>query len=154
MQELIKQNQKPPKEKEDTNPAPITYSDIYLRVQPFATSYVIPGQPAVSEDTIGTQESTETSLQFILLLMDPGHQLVHTTITQSVPRKWLDLWERYDWVEDLVAEALRLGVEVVGQQYIVARMGWGKPTTATKEADGEGEYNMVDEKAAPTLPNA
>lgn len=42
-----------------------------------------------------------------------------------VPEKWLGLWDEYDWVEDLVAEVLRVGVEVVGQEYLVARMGWG-----------------------------
>jgi len=45
----------------------------------------------------------------------------------------LQIWDDYDWVEDLVAESLRVGIEVIGQDYIVARMGWGKkvaePTT-------------------------
>lgn len=35
-------------------------------------------------------------------------------------------------MEDLVAEALRVGVEVVGQEYVVARMGWGG---AAREAE-------------------
>ena len=65
-------------------------------------------------------------MQFILYLSDPSHQLVHSTITQSIPGKWLDLWDQYDWVEDLVVEAIRLGVEVIGQEYIVSRMGWDK----------------------------
>jgi hypothetical protein len=51
---------------------------------------------------------------------------VHTTVTQAVPGDWLEIWDEYDFVEDLVVEALRVGVEVVGQEYIVARMGWGK----------------------------
>ena len=51
---------------------------------------------------------------------------MHTTVTQAVPGDWLEIWDEYDFVEDLVVEALRVGVEVVGQEYIVARMGWGK----------------------------
>ena len=47
-------------------------------------------------------------------------------MTQAVPADWLDIWDEYDWVEDLLVEALRVGVEVIGQEYIVARMGWGK----------------------------
>ena len=47
-------------------------------------------------------------------------------MTQAVPANWLDIWDEYDWVEDLLVEALRVGVEVIGQEYIVARMGWGK----------------------------
>ena len=64
-------------------------------------------------------------MQFLLYLSDHGNQLTHVTITQMVPEKWLGLWDEYDWVEDLVAEVLRVGVEVVGQEYLVARMGWG-----------------------------
>lgn len=39
-----------------------------------------------------------------------------------------------------MVEALRVGVEVVGQEYIVARMGWGK--------GGKGKDKEVEE---PTL---
>jgi len=46
------------------------------------------------------------------------------------------MWEKYEWVEDLVAEALRVGVEVIGQEYVVKRMGWGSSET---KAAGEGE---------------
>ena len=63
-------------------------------------------------------------LQFLVYLTDPEHQLVHFTLTQSIPQHWLDLWDEHDWVEDIIAEALRLGVGVIGQEYIVARMGW------------------------------
>ena len=64
---------------------------------------------------------------------------MHTTITQAVPGPWLDVWDEFDWVEDLVAEALRVGVEVVGQEYIVARMGWMNPKQETDEATPEVE---------------
>ena len=52
----------------------------------------------------------------------------------------MDLWDDYDWVEDLVAEALRVGVEVVGQEYIVTRMGWTNK-----------DKNVIDEDQATTL---
>jgi hypothetical protein len=148
LQELIKHNSKPPTENPSSVSSPVTHSDIYLRVQPFTTSFTLPEQPNLAEDSTGTQPSTQTCLRFILLLSDPGHRLVHSTITQSVPGKWLDLWDRYDWVEDLVAEALRLGVEVVGQEYIVARMGWGNVGPSIAKPT-EGDLDTVDEKAAP-----
>ena len=66
--------------------------------------------------------------------------MIHTTVTQAVPEKWLSLWDEYDWVEDLVAEALRVGVEVVGQEYVVARMGWGQEKgTKGTETGGTGD---------------
>lgn len=65
-------------------------------------------------------------LQFVIQLADPGHQLTHTTVTQAVSGSWMEIWDDYDWVEDLVAEAMRVGIEIIGQEYISARMGWGK----------------------------
>ena len=71
---------------------------------------------------------------------------MHTTITQAVPGEWLEIWDEYDWVEDLVVEALRVGVEVVGQEYIVARMGWGKEKMAGKGKAKEVEEVGIAEK--------
>lgn len=64
--------------------------------------------------------------------------MTHTTVTQAVPGKWLDIWDEFEWVEDLVAEALRVGIEVVGQEYLVARMGWGGQP---KEVQADVENN-------------
>ncbi|KAI0307556.1 hypothetical protein B0F90DRAFT_1674732 [Multifurca ochricompacta] len=67
------------------------------------------------------------------------HTLSYTTVTQAIPERWVKVWDEHDWVEDTVAETLRFGVEVVGQEYIVGRMGWekGKKTpVATDDATG------------------
>ena len=104
------------------------------------SSHTLPQQSTVLSDTPAEPASTQSNLQFILHLSDPWHQLVHTTITQAVPGDWLEIWDDYDWVEDLVVEALRVGVEVVGQEYIVARMGWGKDKTGGK---GKGKRSRI-----------
>lgn len=62
---------------------------------------------------------------------------MHTTVTQAVPADWLEIWDDYDWVEDLVVEALRVGVEVIGQEYIVSRMGWGKKGKGKERAPSD-----------------
>jgi hypothetical protein len=133
LDEFIKTNSKVPL-KESSVQNPVTYSSVYLRIQPFLTSFTLP-QPDKGPDE-SAQAPEQSNLQFLLHLSDPGHKLVHTTITQAVPGSWLQIWDDYDWVEDLVAESLRVGVEVIGQDYIVARMGWGKkaaePTVATE----------------------
>lgn len=68
--------------------------------------------------------STGSYLQFILHLSDPNHNLVHTTVSQAVPLEWLEFWDQYDWVEESVAGTLKVAIELLGQDYIVARMGW------------------------------
>lgn len=98
--------------------------------------------PAPQTKPAATSTHTQTHLQFLLHLSDPDHELVHTTIAQAVPGKWLDIWDKHDWVEDLVVEALRLGVEVIGQEYVVARMGWAKDDeqpVVDREADAVKE---------------
>lgn len=66
------------------------------------------------------------------------------------------MWDAHDWVEDQLAEALRLGVEMLGQEYVVERMGWSSsssPTPSLKEKDAkafdgatdtDGEFEKVD----------
>lgn len=65
-------------------------------------------------------------------------------MTQGIPGKWLDLWDTYPWVEDLAVEALRVGVEVLGQEYISGRMGW----TPDKEGSSEGSGSEEEERSS------
>ena len=140
---LIKNNTKPASDpKTSSVQSPITYSYVYLRVQPFTETKTDPS----------TQQ-----LQFLIYLTDPEHQLMHTTVTQAVPEKWLAMWDEYEWVEDLVAEALRVGVEVIGQEYVVARMGWGGQEQETKDTEageaqeaGDGEQREASDTAEGT----
>lgn len=115
---MIKRNIKATETVKNPNNA-TTYSNVYLRIQPYSSSYSQP--PSVSE----VSSDVQRQLQFLIYFFDPTHKLAHTTLTQAVPLKWLSLWDEYDWVEDLIADALRVGVEVIGQEYVVARMGWG-----------------------------
>lgn len=122
-----------------------TYSHVYLRIQPFFSTFSQP--PSKSE----TPTEPSQYLQFLIYLDDPEHKLNHVTITQAVPSKWIALWDEYDWVEDLIADALRIGVEVIGQEYVVARMGW-----ASKAADGSNEEpastDSTEDKAEGSTP--
>lgn len=137
LDEVIKKNIQP---EQATNFAqnPTTYSYVYLRIQPFTSPLVLPKQDASAESA-----STQSTLQFILYLSDPGHNITHSTVTQAIPVKWLDLWDEYDWVEDSVVEAIRVGVEVLGQEYIVSRMGWDQ-----KKAPVDAEKTPVKEESS------
>ncbi|KAI0322271.1 maintenance of telomere capping protein 1 [Amylostereum chailletii] len=125
VEDLIKNNRAPEKTTPSSAENPTTTSYVYLRIQPLVSSLILPEPMAI----------VSKNLQFAIHLVDPSHQLSHTTVTQSVPSKWLDVWDQYDWVEDLVAEVLRVGVEVVGQEYVVARMGWVKEDRVETSSD-------------------
>jgi len=125
---------------------PTIYSTVYFRIQPYTCS-----SPFLS---------TSQQLQFLLQLRDPAHGIDMSTTTQTMPSRWMDLWDTHEWVEDQLAEALRLGVEMLGQEYVVHRMGWDSlasispsPTASskgkgTKALDGttdtDNEFEKVD----------
>ena len=118
MEELIKTNAPPDQSGPSSIENPTITSHIYLRIQPFTSALNIPEPEPVEL----------AQLQFILHLSDPTHKLSYTTVTQAIPEHWLRVWDQYDWVEDTVADTLRLGVEVIGQEYLVGRMGWARET--------------------------
>jgi hypothetical protein len=138
LDELMKTSPVPPPAPAQSGLNPTTTSQVFLRLQPFTSALALPGA------------GPRTHMQFVVQLVDPEHQLAHTTLTQAVPGAWLSRWDEFDWVEDLVAEALRVGVEVVGQEYIAARMGWITKDGAGDEAEGEEEEeeDTEDEEAS------
>jgi hypothetical protein len=134
VEELMKTNAPPDPEQPSSVQNPTTISYVYLRVQPFTSTSTIP-EP----------EPTESSqLQFILFLSDPAHKLSYTTVTQAIPEHWLKVWDQYDWVEDTVADTLRLGVEVIGQEYVVGRMGWARETPLVAPSEDATEAVVSD----------
>ena len=117
---MTKRNvQPPPTESALQNPT--THSYVYIWIQPYSTTINVP-----QTDGSDAAPIPHNSAHFLIYLSDPAHKVLHTTISQAVPFKWLDLWDEYEWVEDLVVEAIRVSVEVIGQEYIVSRMGWDK----------------------------
>lgn len=154
LDELIKRNVQPEQTPESSAQNPTTYSYVYLRVQPFSTTYALPqtfSLAAAETDNPASSSSnptTQSSLQFLISLSDPHHNLIHATVTQSVPGRWLDVWDEYDWVEDLVVEAIRIGVEVVGQEYIGQRMGWDGNGKKEKQPAVEQEPAAEDAAAS------
>ena len=126
---------------------PTTYSTVYLRVQPYLT--YIP--PVPISDEPNPSKSPPTHLQFLLHLSSPSHSLTHTTTTQPIPSRWVDAFQEEDadekggelhsWVEDVLVDVLRVGIEVIGQEYVGERMGWGnrKPITSNRESNVQSD---------------
>ncbi|KAJ7225845.1 maintenance of telomere capping protein 1 [Mycena pura] len=142
LDDLINNNTKATVSKSESNvQTPTTYSHVYLRIQPFMTSFAFPASSSASGTTSHQQ------LQFLIHLSDPSHNVSESTVTQCVPGDWLadGMWEKYEWVEDLIAESLRVGVEVIGQAYIVKRMGWGPDTISNEESTVESKTDTVGE---------
>lgn len=136
LEDLINNNNKATVSNSESNvQTPTTYSHVYLRIQPFMSSFAFPAT------------TSHQQLQFLIHLSDPSHNVSESTVTQCVSGDWLadGMWEKYEWVEDLIAESLRVGVEVIGQAYIVKRMGWGPDTISNEESTVESKTDTVGE---------
>lgn len=130
-----------------TTSNPTTYSSVFLRIQPFysitppfMTHHTKPktGDGPEKQDDAPTPSAGPTrQLQFFLYLTDPNHSITHSTVSQVIPAEWMDMWEEYEWVEDLTVDSLRVAVELIGQHYLASRMNWvkraskHKPTAST-----------------------
>lgn len=161
--EMVKNNtQKAPTRNSTLATNPTTYSTVYLRVQPYLTS--IPSAPISTSDEPGSSKSpashAPTHLQFLLHLTSPSHSLTHTTTTQAVPSRWIDAFQEEEdagngeevnsWVEDVLVDVLRVGIEVIGQEYVGERMGWGNrankaPSRETRTIQSEAEKGGTEE---------
>lgn len=140
----------PPKEVNTTNP--ITYSPVFLRVQPFTSSF-----PPVSDltDATGVKVASKATLQFFLYLTAPEHKITRTTVSNVIPYSWITLWDldkedenrrNGEWIEDMLVETLRIAVEIIGQEYIVARMSWDAPLDEeVQESEVTTEERQTDE---------
>jgi Family of unknown function (DUF5427) len=121
---------------------PTTYSSVFLRIQPFY-SITPPFMTPITKPNGEESTTPARQLQFFLYLTDPNHSITHSTVSQVVPGEWLECWDEYEWVEDLVVEALRVAVEVVGEMYLASRMGWGKKEKAAAPLEGEKKESEV-----------
>jgi len=115
---------------------PTTYSTVYLRIQPYTSP-----SPFTSGSPGDASTPSSQRLQFLLHLRDSSHSLESSVVTQALPAGWMQLWDDHEWVEDQLAEVLRLGVEVLGQEYVVARMGWA---TGGKDEEDDETFEKVD----------
>lgn len=136
---------------------PTRSSDIFVAFQ--AITHTLP-EDLFSGSTAGKKEGetgsivepateAEELLSFAIYLHDPIHGITFSTLTQSIPAKWVE-WldasasggeaslpdeiadivntggvDPREWVAEWVEEVLALGVGTVAQRYVARRMGVG-----------------------------
>ncbi|BGP19032.1 hypothetical protein JCM10213_009258 [Rhodosporidiobolus nylandii] len=111
----------PPSSSTDGVTVPVTTCPVYLRIQPVLAP--LPSLPSSLLNPASTTPDSQKALFFLLLLRDPTHNLVHSSMSQSMPASWLDIpFEENEWVEDAMVEVIRRSVEIIGQEYITHRM--------------------------------
>ena len=118
---------------------PVHTTSVYLRIQPVLhpPPYPSPSTPSPPPSPSPSHDEQQhpdpdphpphQQLSFLLHLHDPSHGLTHTSQTQPIPARWLAQalvpWHANPWVEDRLVDALRVGLEVVGEGYVMERMG-------------------------------
>jgi len=110
---------------DSTGKNPTTTTHLFMRIQPFVSK--LPSMTTLTQNE--PSSSSGDHVQFYVLLYEPSHSLTHHTVAQAVPQVWVEAWDSNEWVEDLIVESLRLATQVVGQEYILSRMGPSTKTT-------------------------
>ncbi|MBW0544164.1 hypothetical protein O181_083879 [Austropuccinia psidii MF-1] len=131
---------------DSVNSLPITHCPVYVRIQPILSrlpvfaSFNLPETTAASSNaSAGIKVEDEKHLFFLILLKDVKHSLDHTTLTQSMPSSWLEIsFEENEWVEDIMVEVIKRGVETIGQQYVNGRLS-GISVRNSSNQDGQIE---------------
>ena len=135
---------------------PVRSSDIFLAIQAISqtTHKDLFGGSASeqkSEGGVVDPEGDDELICFAIYLHDPIHGITFSTVTQTLPQKWIE-WldasaspdsaepglpdeiaeivnsggvDPREWVAEWVEELLALGVGVVAQRYVAQRMGVG-----------------------------
>jgi hypothetical protein len=142
----------------ETNP--VRSSDIFLAVQP--VTYTVPSDLFAAaprdtkDDVVPEKASTDEVVAFAFFLTDPVHSITFSTVSQSVPSKWIswldapaqppsneqEAWSQLpeeiaeivegggvdprEWVSEWLEETISLAVGVVAQRYVARRMGVGE----------------------------
>ncbi|KAI8139382.1 hypothetical protein BJV82DRAFT_627046 [Fennellomyces sp. T-0311] len=127
---LVKTHYKAPEARTEYTPqlgaVPVINCPVFLAIQPV---------------------SMDEQLVYVLLLVDPTHQLNFKTYSQSVPLTWLDVpYEENEWVEDKMVESIRLAVTTVAQDYVWTRMTGAKNELAKAVASAEASSKQAEQK--------
>ncbi|KAI7854051.1 maintenance of telomere capping protein 1 [Circinella umbellata] len=130
LEHLVKTHYKEPEARTEYSPqlgaVPVINCPVFLAIQPI---------------------SMEDQVVFVLLLVDPTHQLNFKTYSQSMPLAWLDIpFEENEWVEDKMVEAIRLSVTTVAQDYVYTRMSGAKNELAKAVAAAAASNTEQSEK--------
>lgn len=153
----------------ETNPT--RNSDIFLAIQALIQTAAVEVAPATDETGLGGMKEVDDvkdgeEIVFAIYLHDPIHGIDFRTLSQAVPRQWVD-WldassanggeelpesiaeiiesggvDPREWVAEWIEETLTLGVGVVAQRYVARRMGIGEGGV------GKGKGKMKADRGA------
>lgn len=136
---------------------PVRSSDIFLSIQAIdhqADKEMFGESPKEKSETgmVDPEDEPEDLIAFAIYLHDPIHGITFSTLTQTLPQKWIG-WldasaqpsetsesklpteiaeivesggvDPREWVAEWIEEMLSLGVGIVAQRYVAQRMGVG-----------------------------
>lgn len=107
---------------EDSLTIPVTNCPIYIRIQPCLAplpAYTPTALPSATDNLTSASDSRPTpiALFFLLLLRDPTHNIIQSSMSQSIPAAWLEIpFEENEWVEDIMVDVLRSSIQTIGQE--------------------------------------
>lgn len=84
---------------------------------------ICPVYLSVQATNLDLVEEQNNQMAFTLLLSDPRHKLEFQGLSQSIPKRWLEIpYEENEWVEEKLVKILRLSLTTIAQEYVWTRM--------------------------------
>jgi hypothetical protein len=106
---------------------PVIHCPVFMAIQPVK----------VVMATMEEDEEKDEQFMFVIMMVDPTHNLKFKTYSQSLPSSWLDIpYEENEWVEDKMVDVIRMSVTTIAQDYVWTRMS-GANTIEKLAAEGE-----------------
>ncbi|CAG8658716.1 13065_t:CDS:2, partial [Acaulospora colombiana] len=92
---------------------PTTICPVFMAIQPTkANPYVI------SSNQSESISDSEQYLFYVIVLIDPTHNLTFKTFSQALPVSWLDIpYDENEWVEAKMVSTIKLAVQTIAQDY-------------------------------------
>ncbi|XP_044719782.1 putative protein family UPF0615 [Hirsutella rhossiliensis] len=118
---------------------PVRTSDLFLAVQAISTdadqalfARAASAEKEKESSAVKEQEEADELVCFAIFILDPIHEIEFSTVSQSLPSKWIkDILDDggvdpREWVAEWIEETLSLAMGVVAQRYVARRMGVGE----------------------------
>ncbi|KAM3588684.1 hypothetical protein VKS41_001125 [Umbelopsis sp. WA50703] len=84
---------------------------------------ICPVYLSVQATSLDLVEDQSNQMAFSLLLSDPRHKLEFQGLSQSIPKRWLEIpYDENEWVEEKLVKILRLSLTTIAQEYVWTRM--------------------------------
>ncbi|KAF9385641.1 hypothetical protein CPC16_007893 [Podila verticillata] len=122
IEHLVKTHYNPEKQRQESpeikNVTSTTLCPVFMAIQPCRA----PRPSIQQQQQHGIIQEKDLYFCYVVMLLDPSHQIQLESYSQSMPAHWLLIpYEENEWVEERMAGCIRLAVAALAEEYVWTR---------------------------------